>query len=313
MKNPLRHLIPCFALTALSLSCTSESTDAPEASEPIRFATEIEWPTDRAVTDKTGFNSGDRIGVFAYYQSSGSPDFMNNQLMNTTDGTTWTYTPVKYWPNNTGATLGFYAYAPYTAGIAMSTAGSLTCHQTAPTTGTAGTFTSDTTPDPTGSYALDGNTDFLLAALPSQTKPGIGTSVTFTFRHALAKLTFKFSLGTGITSATVQSVAFTIPAQGTVRLDGTTVTWSGLSDTTGIYTRTATSEVSVTANDTSTTEFDTYVLPSVTALTVTGTVTPADTGTPTAYNQTVQLTGENTVTLSAGATTTLHLTLGTGS
>ena len=37
---------------------------------------------------------------------------MYNQKV-TYNGTDWTYEPIKYWPNNDGALVSFYAYAPY--------------------------------------------------------------------------------------------------------------------------------------------------------------------------------------------------------
>lgn len=304
MKKSLRHLPTALALTGLCFSCTSESTDAPEASEPIRFATEIAWPTDRAVTDKIAFTSGDQIGVFAYYQSSSVPDFMNNEQLSTSNGTDWTYSPVKYWPNNTDATLGFYAYTPYKSGITLSAQGSLSCYQTAPTTGTTGSFTSTITPTP-GSYAIDGNTDFLYAALPEQTKSI--SILRFSFRHALAKLTCKFSLGTGVTAAFITSIAYTVPAQGTVCFSGSTINWSNNTEA-GTFTRTASPVVNITSNDTTTTEFDTYVIPgSLSEVTVSGTISTGET--TTGFNRTVELTGSTAVTTIAGQTTTLHLTL----
>jgi len=115
--------------------------------------------TSYAVTDVVATTSG--IGVFAFYQPSGSgdfntkkyatPDFMYNQQVkphsitytayadsaeyNAAMGTSisaaefnalseaqkaksctvdyWEYSPVKYWPNNDGDKLSFFAYAPY--------------------------------------------------------------------------------------------------------------------------------------------------------------------------------------------------------
>lgn len=72
------------------------------------------------------------FGVFAYYTGSDlyvpesyKPDFMYNQRVYNTSKTagtyTWTYEPVKYWPNEFGVgavsdeidRLSFFAYAPY--------------------------------------------------------------------------------------------------------------------------------------------------------------------------------------------------------
>ena len=68
------------------------------------------------------------FGVFAYYTDNqdysiqSKPNFMYNQQVKTADqGSTWTYEPVKYWPNEYGDNaqsddedrVSFFAYAPY--------------------------------------------------------------------------------------------------------------------------------------------------------------------------------------------------------
>ena len=70
------------------------------------------------------------FGVFSYYgngalyNETSKPDFMYNQLVSfSTQYNVWTYSPVKYWPNEYGAAasseaadrLTFFAYAPYVA------------------------------------------------------------------------------------------------------------------------------------------------------------------------------------------------------
>ena len=73
------------------------------------------------------------FGVFGYYHNGGvytagtsTPDFMWNQKVEF-DGDKWIYTPVKYWPNESGGTapdcVSFFAYAPY---VEASTAGAVT-------------------------------------------------------------------------------------------------------------------------------------------------------------------------------------------
>lgn len=65
------------------------------------------------------------FGVFATYSgtddfSGATDDFMYNQLVNH-NGSEWTYSPVKYWPNPTNGQsaddqkVSFFAYAPYDA------------------------------------------------------------------------------------------------------------------------------------------------------------------------------------------------------
>lgn len=78
--------------------------------------------------DKNGHVAG--FGVFAYSQmdepiasytkNNFMPNFMYNQKVAMTD-TKWQYSPVKYWPNNPGAMLSFYAYAPYMPAFSATT------------------------------------------------------------------------------------------------------------------------------------------------------------------------------------------------
>lgn len=78
------------------------------------------------------------FGVFATYSgtndfSEATNDFMYNQQVTSADeGTTWTYSPIKYWPNPTNGQVAdaqkvsFFAYAPYadpTAAAADNTYG----------------------------------------------------------------------------------------------------------------------------------------------------------------------------------------------
>lgn len=70
------------------------------------------------ITNTTLQNTGAGFGVFGYssetspYNGSLNPDFMYNQPVKYQAGH-WTYTPVKYWPNESSARLSFFAYAPF--------------------------------------------------------------------------------------------------------------------------------------------------------------------------------------------------------
>lgn len=87
------------------------------------------------ITDSDGWNNVSRgtelttsnlatsgFGVFAYYTenkswgtaNADSPNFMNNTRV-TKSGTSWQYTPIKYWPHNQNDKVSFFAYAPYIA------------------------------------------------------------------------------------------------------------------------------------------------------------------------------------------------------
>ena len=100
--------------------------------------------TGDIITPATGLanelgTTGKEFGVIAYNTGSAdwagtsntiTPNFMYNQKVSCTSGTTWTYAPIKYWPNGIDAgntsgdpsktaaqateqKLSFFAYAPY--------------------------------------------------------------------------------------------------------------------------------------------------------------------------------------------------------
>lgn len=149
-----------FAATAmLFAACTSDEANAPEvaqnAPQAVAFDTYMPAAT-RAYTSgvmTTELLGDPGFGVFAYHNpgnntSDGSysyavgPNFMYDQQV--TYGTGWTYTPLKYWPNETtkdmlsasGAAysgtvatptkndvLSFFAYAPWVASSTSGTPG----------------------------------------------------------------------------------------------------------------------------------------------------------------------------------------------
>ena len=150
------------------------------------------------------------FGVFSYYtdnvEYSGNqiPNFMYNQTITSTDGTNWTYTPVKYWPNEYGNgansdgvdMLSFFAYAPYVAVTASTgqVTGDKTSGITALTRNTA-------TGDPMVKYIVGSSPVDLLWGINTTTglphinkvrSAGTGDDkITFNFKHALAKLITK--------------------------------------------------------------------------------------------------------------------------
>lgn len=123
------------------------------------------------------------FGVFAFYTGQDdwnsylgggrgdTPNYMNNQKVEWKDGA-WTYSPLKYWPNNTGDKVSFFAYAPYDASKAWKTnfSGYIT-------------FTVDN--DVTKQIDL-----LCCRAVANQTKQSTTGKVTFNFQHALARIGF---------------------------------------------------------------------------------------------------------------------------
>ena len=130
-KNFYVGLIALTALTVTSCSNDDVVMQSPEVNKAIEFGTyvgrdavsraSVHTMSTLAAQDGLGF------GVFAYYTNEGdyvtnaSPcNFMYNQqvkITETADGNNTTYacsyTPIKYWPNDPGDKLTFFAYAPY--------------------------------------------------------------------------------------------------------------------------------------------------------------------------------------------------------
>ena len=103
-----------------------------------RGTTRAGWAGTLTTSDGTNNLKTEGFGVFGYYTNdelysqNAKPEFFYNQKVSYTSG--WTYSPIKYWPNEFGATaesqaedrLTFFAYAPYVpvninTGIAQQT------------------------------------------------------------------------------------------------------------------------------------------------------------------------------------------------
>lgn len=113
-----KYLLILSLLLPLATGCEREAGDDTAGQQPVVFTAHTggEDATRAGVIDDSNLSS---MGVFACYtgqsswsESTSKSNFMYNQPVNKT-GDTWTYTPVKYWPNTEGDKLSFFAYAPY--------------------------------------------------------------------------------------------------------------------------------------------------------------------------------------------------------
>lgn len=125
--------ISILAMAALFLAACNttdeQSLVEEQSSSPLLFDAATNVPTTRATYGAINTNalmaSADGFGVFAFHNyTDNAPDskpanFMFNQQVRYTGS--WTYSPVKYWPNETGTnakstdfeSLSFLAYAPW--------------------------------------------------------------------------------------------------------------------------------------------------------------------------------------------------------
>lgn len=103
--------------SALMASCAKDAVNSDLGQNAIEFGTYLgrDAQTKGAITkDITKF------GVHAYYTNgkdfnatNSTPNFMYNQVVEGSEGGSWTYSPVKYWPTAVGDKISFFAYAPY--------------------------------------------------------------------------------------------------------------------------------------------------------------------------------------------------------
>ena len=232
-----KSLFLVAAASALMLTACSSENDvvqnAPQTQETTAKALDFDVYMPEAVTragDPLGVMTTEKLktadkgfGVFAFYQNNSTypatntslaPNFMYNEHVHWSSG--WTYSPLKYWPNETDIDsqspaaeaasdhvdkLSFFAYAPYVA------AGSGSQGITALTANTA-------TSDPKVTFAIntdpDANVDLLWGVAPAGfsytnvsgqntsvsvgmpltdlVKPDKDQKVKFLFQHALSRI-----------------------------------------------------------------------------------------------------------------------------
>lgn len=191
-----KYLLILSLLLCLATGCERGTEDDVTEQMPVAFTacTDGEEATRAGVITNGNLAS---MGVFASYTgqgnwsaSSSKPDFMYNQPVNKSGGS-WTYSPVKYWPNTVGDKISFFAYAPHTdkvSGLFFSSYGNNTPGYPS--------FRYEPPVDATK------QTDLLFAApLMNKTK---GSNLAFTMGHVLTHVLFKVRSTSAITVTRVQ-------------------------------------------------------------------------------------------------------------
>ena len=239
----MKKFIILAATAALVLgACSKNEVDVVKTDEAVTFGTYMPKTVTKAgsttaISDDAALQAAG-FGVFGYVTtgdySAQKPNFMHNQAV-TYASSKWSYSPVKYWPNETGSSyaqsanvqkVSFFAYAPYVSNAAISgiadpttEAGiyamssntattdpkiSYRCSATAPVDLLWGVASADET-----WTGVEGTTA-LTEGMPLKNliKPAAGTKVTFKFKHALSKVvvnveTEEAGLGTQNISADV--------------------------------------------------------------------------------------------------------------
>jgi hypothetical protein len=151
-----KSLFMCATAALVLTACSSEDEivqSSPQQANAVLFdtytssATRAGDPAGVMTTDKLK-TAGNGFGVFAMYQngvdysSALAPNFMFNEHVHWASA--WTYSPLKYWPNETTKDsqdpaaesaqtdkLSFFAYAPY---VNLTATGDMTLNTTGPVT-----------------------------------------------------------------------------------------------------------------------------------------------------------------------------------
>ena len=202
-----------IALTALTVtSCSNDDVvmQSPEVNKAIEFGTYVgRDAVSRASVHTMSTLAGQNglgFGVFAYYTNEGdyvtttSPcNFMYNQqvkITETTDGNNTTYacsyTPIKYWPNDPGDKLTFFAYAPYDDSDNTGDADNIKFNTLAEMNGDPViTFTvNNTVKNQTDLLFSKSNTKDLVKNADADAGIYVNGKVEFQFAHALSRIGF---------------------------------------------------------------------------------------------------------------------------
>lgn len=123
----MRRFFLLVTATLLLVACQQDAGDQTDGYVPSSETISFDAATDGAETRAVGeINDNatlqaESFGVFAcltgkesYENTTVSSDFMHNQQV-TYVSSAWTYSPVKYWPNNADEHISFFAYAPHEA------------------------------------------------------------------------------------------------------------------------------------------------------------------------------------------------------
>lgn len=238
---------------------------------PVTFSTYAQRSTKADasfVAPGADFATGAVIGLYGYYHDASDwatenaagtniADFMYHTALTKQSDGTWTYSPIKYWPNNygTGANstevdkLSFWGYYPRNAsGLNLYKSGTTTAYDNNSNGIPKVAFTVNSDPAQ--------QVDLMFSQLESDlTKPGISSAVTLHFRHALSLVELNVTAVNG-TNATIEITNLTltnIDTQGTCATPSASIAddqhpenyWSNVGASTTIEVATATTSTSL--------------------------------------------------------------------
>ncbi|MBP5689636.1 MAG: fimbrillin family protein [Bacteroidales bacterium] len=195
-----RHIVLTVLILSALSACVkhSEYVDYPE---PVAFSTYFVRGTKAdagSYVSGSFVPDGSSFAVFSWYHDNSNwatdapsaPDFMYREEVTRT-GSSFTYSPVKYWPNETGDRLSFWAFYPYDSYTTGNT-GSLELYRTDKSTA----YSNTSTGLPYAVFTVEDDPEDQLDLMFSDvnkdiSKPAVGAKVNIQFHHALTQVVFK--------------------------------------------------------------------------------------------------------------------------
>lgn len=121
MKRNIYSKLWMIFFVLMGAACTNQVEDAiPVSGQPIEFSVQSDWKEihNSRSNDKTQFGPNDEIQIFGFHTSPSNvvqkfmyrEDGSNRGQIVTYDGTSWNYSPKRFWPKE--GTLDFYASYP---------------------------------------------------------------------------------------------------------------------------------------------------------------------------------------------------------
>lgn len=246
-KKMNRHFITMIGKDSVFLQVVEEkNTDMP-------FATQDDESRSASFTTKN-LNS---FSLHAYYNNK--EQFMMNQVVKKS-GDNWTYSPVKYWPNNPGDVISFYGYARYNDNGTF----------TAPDidmVNKIGSFSYTLPAAETDAEKDDAvnQPDLIFAITPDQKKPTVTDKVELVFHHALSAILFKVGeMPYNVTITDISLKKVSTSGECSYKLtnendDDITFTWTGQNGD-GTYTQTFDKTIAADATDKMISEDDNWFM-----------------------------------------------------
>lgn len=246
-----------FPVAALSLllaaGCAPEGNEVESLPVPLTFSTSVGTQTRAGEITTDNLTA---VGIFAsltqgeFNAGTATPNFMYNQKLEKSGGA-WTYSPVKYWPDNKKDCVSFFAYAPYVDEKATGVK--------------KPTFSGSTANGyPTLTYYVPNWTkdhQDLLASVPLLDRTYENTAggrIGFTMKHALSRV--KISIKSEMAIKVISLGIVDVPMSATLTFNEGGFSWGGYTNTTSCMATLDGGSVSVPANAAQAKDLATYFL-----------------------------------------------------